>query len=111
MEGHTYCVVSLAESGDRLVSGIFDGRVRVWGMEGGASKWRCERDLDGTRTSVYCVVGWEGWLAGGCEGGDILVWGTETWGLERTLRGHAKGVVALVKSDGRLISSSLDRTL
>ena len=111
LEGHTGRVTSLAASGGRLVSGSWDRTVRVCGMEGEASRWRCERTLDGQRSMVWCVVAWEGGVAGGCGDGGIGVWGAETWGLERTLRGHERHVFALVMSGGRLISSSSDRTV
>ena len=111
LEGHTGRVTSLAASGGRLMSGSLDRTVRVWGMEGEASRWRCERTLDGQRSMVWCVVAWEGGVAGGCGDGGIGVWGAETWGLERTLRGHERQVCALIMSGGRLISSSSDRTV
>ena len=50
-------------------------------------------------------------MACGCRDGGILVWSLETWGLERTLRGHKGHVSALVVSGGRLISSSADGTV
>ena len=41
----------------------------------------------------------------------IRVWSLDTWGLERTLKGHGWCVTALVASGGQLISSSCDRTV
>ena len=50
-------------------------------------------------------------MACGYVDGGIRVWSLETWGLERTLRGHEGCVYALVVSGGRLISSSDDGTV
>ena len=118
LEGHTKWVSALAATGCWLVSGCYtktdsheDGAVRVWRMEGEASTWRCERTLDEQRSSVSCLLAWEGRVASGSQDGGIQVWGAETWGLERTLRGHGHVVPALVASGRRLISASEDRTV
>ena len=50
-------------------------------------------------------------MACGYVDGGIRVWSLETWGLERTLRGHERRICALVASVGRLISSSEDGTV
>ncbi len=39
------------------------------------------------------------------------MWSTETWALERTLQGHAGGVLGMAVSGRRLISSSNDLTV
>ena len=114
LEGHTDWVMS--PGGERRTcgerdQGPSDGTVHVWGMEWESSKWRCERTLDGQRSRVHCVAGWESGVAGGCENEDIRVWGIEAWELERTLQGHENDVCALVTSGGRLIISSSDRTV
>ena len=110
LEGHAAWVTSLAASvsGSRLLSGSDDRTVRVWGMEGEASSWPCERTLDGHGHSVSCSAAWGDRVACGFVDGVIRVWSLETWGLERTLRGHEKCVEAQVVSGGRLISSSFD---
>ena len=113
LEGHTGVVTSLAVSGSRLLSGSCDrdGTVRVWGMEGEASSWLCERTLDGQGSGVWCLAAWGERVACGVLDGDIGVWSLETWGSERTLKGHILCVSALVVSGGRLISSSADGTV
>ena len=77
-------------------------------MEGEASRWRCERTLDGHVSGVWCMVAWGDRAACGCGDGGIRVWSTETWALERTLQGHEGGVRGMVMSGRRLISSSYD---
>ena len=78
-------------------------------MEGGASRWRCERTLGGHVSGVWCIAAWGDRAACGCGDGGIRVWSTETWALERTLQGHNGCVRGMAVSGGRLMSSSIDR--
>jgi hypothetical protein len=110
LKGHSGKVMALAASGSMLFSGSKDSTVRVWRMGGGASTWRCERTL-GELSGVNCLAAWDGILAGGCMDGEIRVWSTETWGLERSLEGHEDEVMSLAVSGRRLISSSGDGAL
>jgi WD40 repeat protein len=102
LEGHSHWVTSLAFCGSRLLSGGFDGTMslRVWGMEGEASRWRCERALDGHAPSVMCMMayGLGTRAARGCKDGGIRVWSTETcqWAMERIQQGHRGFVCGMV---------------
>jgi hypothetical protein len=113
LEGHAERVTALASDAGRLLSGSLDGTVRVWTTGGGPSCWRCERALGGRGPGVWCVVGWGGGVACGCGDGGIRVWSSETWALERTLRGHTEGldVIGLAVSGRRLVSSGRDGTV
>jgi WD40 repeat protein len=102
LEGHGHNVTSLAVGGGRLLSGSYDGTVRVWAMEGDPSGWRCERVLEGDASGVWCLAAWGGRVACGCGDGGVRVWSSETWALERTLRGRAEGVDAYgLAAEGR----------
>jgi F-box and WD-40 domain protein CDC4 len=111
LEGHTNEVRCLAVSGNRLVSGSWDGTAKVWKIEGAVSTWLYERTLTGHGGGVCCVATWGGKVASGSSDRSIRVWDVGAGTHEQTLEGHGKTVVALLACGQRLISSSKDKAM
>ena len=111
--GHTDQVLACVFSPDsaRVVSGAYDGTLKVWDLETG----RCLRTLEGHADSVFaCVFSPDGArVVSGADDGTLKVWDIETGRCLRTLEGHVDLVLAcVISSDGaRVVSGSGDRAL
>jgi len=113
LKGHTGGVLSVAFSpdGKRLVSGSYDGGLKVWDAQTGLET----RTLKGHSNVVWSVAfspdGKR--LVSASEDGTVKVWDAQTGQETRTLKGHAGAVSSVAFSpDGtRLVSGSKDFTL
>jgi len=110
LSGHGGLVSALAVTGDgRVVSGSYDGTVKVWDLNSGQE----ERTLSGHGggVSALAVTG-DGRVVSGSDDRTVKVWDLNSGQEERTLSGHGGGVMALaLTGDGRVVSGSEDRTV
>ena len=100
-EGGFYSVVATPD-GRHVVSGSWDGTVRVWDT----ADWSLARTLTGHTGYVYSlVVTPDGrYIVSGAYYSTVLVWDTADWSLARNLTGHTGGVSSVaVTPDGRYV--------
>ena len=111
--GHTKRVTSLAfaDDGRTLVSGSYDGSVRLWDLPSGEDR-KVFRGHEGGVLAVAVSPGGRYVASGGWDR-HIIIWDPQSGSRVRQLRRHRAGVSALAfSSDGRyLLSGSFDGTL
>ncbi|EMD36351.1 hypothetical protein CERSUDRAFT_124240 [Gelatoporia subvermispora B] len=115
MSGHAGVVRSVAFSpdGTRVVSGSWDGAVRIWDARTGDLLMD---PLEGHRDKVFSVAfSPDGAVvASGCVDGTIRIWNAKIGELMmHSLEGHSNGVrcVAFSPDGAKIISGSMDHTL
>ncbi|MEO1341709.1 MAG: hypothetical protein AAFV28_11345, partial [Cyanobacteria bacterium J06635_13] len=112
--GHKDGVNSVAIKDNLIVSGSFDGTVRVWNLETGELK---HNFTDGVFTNgVAPVYGVDidvrgNRIASGAYDGKVRVWNLETGELENTFTGHENWVMAVFIDGDRVFSGSMDGTI
>jgi WD40 repeat protein len=118
LKGHEGSVRSLAAVGSVLVSAGGDKSIRVWDLASGA----CAARMDGHRNAVNALVvmpggkelvsgGGDGMFEGGTDDTALRLWDLASRSCSAVLRAHGGAVTALaVTGDGRLVSSSEDRS-
>ena len=110
LSGRSGWVWALALSGDgRVVSGSFDGTVKVWDLNSGQE----ERTLSGHGggVSALAVTG-DGRVVSGSFDGTVKVWNLNSGQEQRMLSGHGDRVNAVAMTgDGRVVSGSFDGTV
>jgi len=107
--GHTHSVRAIAAHADTLVSGSYDGTVRVWKISSGETVHR----LTGHSTKVYSVVldhERQRCISGSMDT-VVKVWSTETGECLFNLNGHQSLVGLLDLRDDILVSAAADFTL
>jgi hypothetical protein len=110
LEGHSRAVAALAICGPRLLSGSWDGSVRVWAL-GAAAPWACERAVGGHAGAVQALAAWGGTALSGSADKSIRAWDAGSGAHVATLAGHAGEVCALAVRGDRLYSASEDGTI
>ena len=115
LEGHGSAVYSVAFSpnGERLVSGSFDGTLRLWDAQTGNP---LGEPLEGHGSAVYSVAFSPNGerLVSGSFDGTLRLWDAQTGNpLGEPLEGHGSAVysVAFSPNGERLVSGSFDGTL
>ena len=108
---HTDCIASVAVLGNRIVSGSWDGTIRVWNLEDGT----CLRTLSDHDSGVYSVyISGNRIVSGsraGSRAGTVRVWDLETGTCLRTLSGHRHYILPVSVSRNRIVSGSWDGTV
>ena len=107
LEGHTDAVISVALSGDRIVSGAFDKTVRVWHARTG----QLIHTLEGHTDEVTSVALSGDHVVSGSWDQTVRVWDTSTGQLLHTLEGHTNGVPDVAIEGNRIASGSQDQTV
>lgn len=104
------CLLFLA-SGERLLAGGGDGRLRVYT----APSWALERTLEGHRASLLSLASARTGqlLASGGRDGSVCLWDMSAWAVQAVLKGHRHSVhcVAQHPNGCTLLSGSADGTL
>lgn len=115
MTGHTLKVTSVAISanGKRVVSGSYDGTVRIWDTESGTQVGK--RACGHTRTVSSVAISADGKIAvSGSYDRTVRIWeaGSGT-SIGRPMYGHTRRVtcVAISADGGRAVSGSFDGTV
>jgi ribosome biogenesis protein len=98
--------VSVRESG--VVSGGYDGVVRVWDWSGNILATKGSGD--GALRPVKCIKWIDGGLVSGSMDGSVRVWGYEDGALSLKFegQGHEASVDSVDYRDGKIISASAD---
>jgi WD40 repeat protein len=111
--GHTDLVVALLCVGPVLVSGSFDGVIRVWGQINDGSKWQCLHVLSSHSRAVKSLVAHPSMplLFSGSYDTTIRIWDCRSWQCLQVMREHADWVLNLVLWDQYLVSACLDGTI
>ena len=110
LSGHGGGVKAVAVTGDgRVVSGSFDGTLKVWDLNSGQE----QRTLSGHGGGVRALaLTGDGRVVSGSSGGTVKVWDLNSGHEERTLSGHDGVVNALASTgDARVVSGSEDGTV
>ncbi len=118
LTGHTNAVVSVVFSpdGKQIISGSWDGSVKVWDAENGKEL----RTLKGSMEAVFSVAfspdGKRIVVGGGTDRdkpGEVRVWDAGSYTEILSLKGHTDRVISVSFSpDGkRIVSGSADRTI
>ncbi|ODA80854.1 hypothetical protein RJ55_03814 [Drechmeria coniospora] len=109
LTGHTHSVRAISAHGDTLVSGSYDGTVRVWRINTGDPL----HVLRGHSQKVYSVV--LDHARNRCISGSmdslVKIWDLATGACLHTLEGHTLLVGLLDLRDERLVSAAADSTL
>ncbi|KAJ1838013.1 SCF ubiquitin ligase complex subunit cdc4, partial [Coemansia sp. RSA 2708] len=109
LAGHGDSVRAVAGHGNVVVSGSYDGTVRVWDAASG----ECVHQLEGHTSKVYTIVldpDHQAIFSGSMDG-MIRVWNWATGACLRILRGHLTLVGLLALRHGTLVSAGADTTL
>ena len=114
LRGHLDPVMELAfdPRGQHLVSGAWDGEVRLWNLAAGTSRRLHLAGRDNAALAVaYSPDGRR--VAAGGRDGVVRVWTSSDGSLELSLRGHQQGVtdLAFAPDSHTLASASSDRTV
>lgn len=114
LEGHTRVITCMVGvSGNRLLSGSFDGTLRLWGLGSTRQKRRCIRVFRDDRllyVGVYSVCTFTDskgvqMVASGNDD-EISIWNLNKGTHLRTLEGHTEAVKSVsVSRDGRMLES------
>src|SRR5271157_3016782 len=110
LSGHGGWVSAVALTGDgRVVSGSYDGTVKVWDLNSGQE----ERTLSGHSDWVDALaLTGDGRVVTGSDDGTVKVWDLNSGQEQRTLSGHGGVVWALaVTGDGRVVTGCDDGTV
>jgi WD40 repeat protein len=113
LEGHRYCVNSVAFSPDstRLASGSYDNTVKIWDARSGA----CLHTLEGYGPGVTSVVFSPDSMRLACGSMDktVKIWDARSGACLQTLEGHKDWVhsVAFSPDSTRLASGPYDKTV
>ena len=109
LEGHTNSVRAISAHGDTLVSGSYDGTVRVWQISTGKSL----QVLAGHAQKVYSVIldHERNHCISGSMDSLVKIWDLATGSCLHTLEGHSLLVGLLDLRDQRLVSAAADSTL
>src|SRR5271157_3306255 len=110
LSGHGSGVNALALTGDgRVVSGSYDGKVKVWDLASGQEQWTLSGHGGGVM--ALAMTG-DGRVVSGSHDGTVKVWDLASGQEQRTLSGHGGRVMALAMTgDGRVVSGSEDGTV
>lgn len=110
LKGHTQGVRSVSVHGYIVISGSYDGSVRVCDL---LDNGECKHILKGNQDWVYSTV--IDYNRKVCFSGSldltINMWNFETGKLLKVLQGHWKQVGLLELVDGALVSGAADATL
>lgn len=109
LTGHQHSVRAVAARGDTLVSGSYDGTVRVWKVSTGESL----HQLQGHTTKIYSVS--LDHKRNRCISGSmdhvVKIWSLDTGALLYNLEGHTSLVGLLDLKEDILVSGAADATL
>ncbi|KAJ4478358.1 WD40 repeat-like protein [Lentinula aciculospora] len=114
LQGHTSQVVSVAFSpnGQRLVSGSWDGSVRIWNAESGEPIGSPLLGIKGVNSVAFSPDGKK--VASGSADNSVIIWDAETGeAVGQPLQGHTHQVSSIAFSpDGqKIVSGSWDKSL
>jgi WD40 repeat protein len=110
LQGHTGTVLCVTQLTDgRLVSGGFDGTIKIWNTISGIYLM----DLEGHTEDVNCMTQLtDGRLVTGSDDSTIKLWDTILGSCLMTMQGHIDYVRCVTQlTDGRLVSGSDDMTI
>ena len=114
VQGHSRAgidALGVSPDGQTIVSGAYDGGLRVRRADTGDTLHRLEQHI-GTVFGVAISPNGR-WLVSGAADATLCVWDLQTGALLRTLTGHAKAVssVAVAPDGGTVVSGSYDDTI
>ena len=110
-EGHTSVVAGVTHvpGGHRMITGSWDGSLRVWDLQSGKQIGNDWRDGGGT---VYAIgLSPDGKkVASGCDDGAVRLWDVDTGKVIAKWVGHTTTVycVCWSRDGGRVVSGALD---
>jgi len=110
-EGHTSVVAGVTHvpGGHGMITGSWDGSLRVWDLQSGKQIGNDWRDGGGT---VYAIgLSLDGKkVASGCDGGAVRLWDVDTGKVIAKWVGHTTTVycVCWSRDGGRVVSGALD---
>ncbi len=107
LQGHQSSVSSVTFAQGKLISGSFDGTIKIWDLETGA----CTQTLQGHQSWVRCLAFAQGKLVSGSDDRTIKIWDLETDACTQTLQGHQDTVRCVALAQGKLVSGSDDNTI
>lgn len=99
--------IVISSDSRRIITGIRDGRLRVWDITTGSELDARQAYQDGKQVSELAISRDGRWIAAGTSDGDVKIWNAVT--LEQLNRApeHIKGRAVLALSpDGRLLAST-----
>jgi WD40 repeat protein/serine/threonine protein kinase len=104
--------VAFSLDGKRLISGSWDGTVRIWNTDSGDALHKLDYGSQYVHGVAWSPQGNLVAAAGNDAAGGVKIWNAETGELQSTLAGHADAVLSVAFSrDGtRLLSTSYDNT-
>ena len=116
LRGHQDQVLSLAfnRDGERLVSGSWDGEVRVWDLKRGSSRVLQQTGQSGSSAIYSVAFSPNNWVvAAGGRSRKVKLWDARNGNQRRVLQGHRGSVMSLsFDPTGQLLAScGKDRTV
>jgi pyrimidine and pyridine-specific 5'-nucleotidase len=111
--GHTSSVTAMRLRGETLVTGSYDGTIRVWTL-GSSGHMSCRSTIKAEKLACLDFAGGErqGVIAAGLyDSGRVLVFDIKSGQLMQTLSGHNKGVRNIAVNKDHLVSVGQDKTI
>ena len=113
LEGHSSWVyaIALSPDGKTLVSGSYDGQIKIWDLPSGALRQTLQAHVDAIEALVISPDG--RFLVSGSWDNRVKVWDLKTLNVLYTFAGHRDDVKAIaISADGKwLASGGADRTV
>ena len=103
--------VALSQDGSQVVSGSWDGMLRIWNVTTGGVEAELKGHTDWVTSVAFSQDGSR--VISGSRDKTVRIWNATTGGLEAKLKGHTVEVtsVAFSQDGSRVISGSKDKTV
>ncbi len=97
LQGHISAMTAMAVAGGQVVSGSYDGTLRVWDLASG----QCQHIFEGHTDTVNAIAVAGGQVVSGSYDGTLRVWDLAAGTCQHVLQGHRGAVRDVAVAGGR----------